>query len=131
MTSVGGDGHGVRVVAEFQSGTANQVINHSEGKGPSKNRLMWSRVNQVQARLPAVSMFRWTAKYSKTGSATASRAINCGHAVHACPWIRGDINNRPHNVLSIPDHQLTPSKPSSNKITVRLIQLFRNVHFIR
>lgn len=31
---------GTRVVAEFQSGAANQVINHSGGKGPSKNRLM-------------------------------------------------------------------------------------------
>lgn len=40
-----------RVVAEFQSGAANQVINHSERKGPSKNRLMRSRVNQVQPRL--------------------------------------------------------------------------------
>lgn len=49
MTSEGGGGHGVRVVAEFQSGAANQVINHSGGKGPSKNRLMRSRVNQVQA----------------------------------------------------------------------------------
>jgi len=52
----GGDdkgGHGARGVAEFQSGAANQVINHSEGKGPSKNRLIRSHVNQVQARLPA------------------------------------------------------------------------------
>ena len=29
----GKDGHDRRVVAEFQSGTANQVINHSGGKG--------------------------------------------------------------------------------------------------
>jgi len=58
MTSEGEGEYGVRVVAEFQSGVANQVINHSGGKGPSKNRLMRSRVNQVQARLPAVSVFR-------------------------------------------------------------------------
>lgn len=45
--------HRARVVAEFQSGAANQVINHSGGKGPSKNRLMRSRVNQVQASLPS------------------------------------------------------------------------------
>jgi len=58
MTSEGEGEYGVRVVAEFQSGVANQVINHSGGKGPSKNRLMRSCVNQVQARLPAVSVFR-------------------------------------------------------------------------
>lgn len=69
----------MRVVAEFQSGTANQVINHSRGKRPSKNRLMRSRVNQVQSTV--VSVFHRTMKQSKTGSAIAtSGAINCGRA---------------------------------------------------
>lgn len=33
------DGHGARIVAEFQSGPANQVINHSGSKGPSKGTI--------------------------------------------------------------------------------------------
>lgn len=48
--------HEARVVAEFQSGAANQVINHSEGKGPSKNRLMRSHVNQVQTGATAAGL---------------------------------------------------------------------------
>jgi len=94
MTSEGEGEYGVRVVAEFQSGIANQVINHSGCKGPSKNRLMRSRVNQVQARLPAVSVFRWTAKYSKTGSAIVPLHQRPLIAVTRCALVLEHINDR-------------------------------------
>ena len=86
-------------MAKFQSGRANQVINHSGGKEPSKNRLMRTpRKSRATAPLPSPCFVEH--RNTLGPRVSAREAINCGKTLRLSLNQNG-VKHHPQSVFPL------------------------------